>query len=71
MSKQEPEWAKDFSDICQKPHSAQAKWYLNGFWKEGGEQNAEEIWNWTHLFMELESGQKILYGSKNKKIEEK
>jgi len=65
------EWAEAFANICKKTHTDQAKWFLNGFWAEGMEANKEDIWNFTHMFIELETGKKILYGAKKFHLEEK
>jgi len=62
-----PDWAVPFAAICQKKHTDQAKWFLNGFW---GKCDEEKIWEWTHHFMELQTGKKVLYGAKNYEIEE-
>jgi len=65
------EWAKPFATICQKTHTDQAKWFLNGFWAEGLEAHKEAIWEYTHMFIEIETGKKILYGAKKFHLEEK
>jgi hypothetical protein len=31
---------------------------LNGFWKDGAEQEAENIWTYTHKFVELDEKKK-------------
>jgi len=36
----------------------QAKWFLNGFWAEGIEQESESIWNCTQKFIELDARKK-------------
>lgn len=59
-----------FSEICQKIHSEQAIWWLNGCWENGAQEYKEEIWELAHIFMELSSGQKVLYGKRAKKIKE-
>jgi len=32
----------------------QAKWFLNGFWEKGADKNAEEVWNFTQLFIKFD-----------------
>jgi len=32
--------------------------FLNGFWKDGAEENAENIWKFAHKFIELDSRKK-------------
>jgi DNA repair exonuclease SbcCD ATPase subunit len=58
------DWEKPFAELCQKTHTNQAKWFLNGFWDDGIEKNKEDIWNFTNMFIELQTGKKVLYGSK-------
>jgi len=65
---------QDFKKVCGKTHTEQAIWWLNGFWqsneKAGNqEQVAETIWNLTHLFIEIQTGEAVRYGkrTKNKK----
>ena len=33
-----------FLELTRKKYSDQAIWYLNGFWKDGAESEAEAIW---------------------------
>lgn len=47
-----------FSQLTSMKYIDQAKWYLNGFWTEGAEQEAENIWKYTQKFIELDSRQK-------------
>jgi hypothetical protein len=35
-------------------YAEQAKWYLNGFWKDGAEQEAENVWNFTQGFIKFD-----------------
>jgi len=35
-------------------YAEQAKWYLNGFWKDGGEKEAETVWNFTQGFIKFD-----------------
>lgn len=57
---------KGFQNLTKMTHTEQAIWYLNGFWNDGGEENAEMIWEACHYMMELQMGRKILYGSRQK-----
>ena len=57
-------WKAGFQDLTGKAHSAQAKWWLNGFWNKGAEQVAESIWDITHVFIETDLGEPLRYGSK-------
>jgi len=47
-----------FVELTRKPYAEQAKWYLNGFWLEGGEAEAEAIWDFVHKFVKLDDGKK-------------
>lgn len=69
-SEEKDDWSKGFATLVAKTHREQAKWFLNGFWNEGGEDAAEDIWNITHHFVELGCGQKILYGKKKQNLDE-
>ena len=42
-------------DITRKTYPEQAKWFLNAFWKSGGQQAAEEVWAFAQKFIELDS----------------
>lgn len=64
-------WHKGFQELTKKTHSEQAIWWLNGFWADGAEAEQEKIWEFAHYFIELQTGQPILYGSKKFKLEEK
>jgi len=69
-SEEKDDWSKGFATLVAKTHREQAKWFLNGFWNEGGEDAAEDVWKITHHFVELGCGQKILYGKKKQNLEE-
>jgi len=45
-------------ELTRKKYVDQAIWYLNGFWKEGAENEAENIWIYCQKFMELDSKKK-------------
>jgi len=40
--------------LTRAKYADQAKWFLNGFWEKGAENNAEEVWNFTQLFIKLD-----------------
>lgn len=64
-------WQAGFKELTGKVHSEQAKWWLNGFWNEDcGEAKAEEVWEITHKFIELDIGRPVLYGSKSHEVKE-
>lgn len=44
----------DFLKLTRFKYSDQAKWYLNGFWLEGGQEQAETIWNFTGGFIKFD-----------------
>jgi len=45
-------------DITRKTYPEQAKWYLNAFWKTGGEENAEKVWGFAQEFIKLDDKKK-------------
>lgn len=53
-----------FAAIVGKPHTEQAIWFLNGFWEDGLESEAEKVWEITHLFLEVQLDRKVRYGKK-------
>lgn len=44
----------DFLALTRRKYSDQVKWFLNGFWKSGAEQEAETIWSYSQKFIELD-----------------
>jgi len=63
-------WKEGFKELTSKTHSEQAIWWLNGFWADGFEEKAEDIWKITHQFIECQIDGPVLYGSKKQVIEE-
>jgi len=61
-----------FKEITAKTHTAQAIWWLNGFWKEAecGKNYAETLWKEAHLMIELEAGKPKMYGIKVWEVKE-
>lgn len=59
-----PEWTEKFAEVTALNHKEQAIWWLNGFWADGAEEERENIWSYTHLAIEIESGVKPLYGKR-------
>ena len=47
-----------FLELTRMKYADQAKWFLNGFWKEGAEQEAETIWKCAQKFIELDDKKK-------------
>jgi len=41
-------------ELTRKNYSEQAIWFLNGFWTEGAEGEAENIWKFTEGFISLD-----------------
>lgn len=64
------EWAKDFQALTAKTHTAQAIWWLNGFWKQGASDYVEDVWKITHQFLALDLGKPVLYGGKMEEFKE-
>jgi len=48
----------------------QAIWFLNGFWNDGLDKQAEKIWNWVHTCIEIDTGKPKMYGSKTADVKE-
>jgi len=59
-----------FAEITSKTHTEQAVWWLNGFWKDGAEAAAEDIWGFVHTMIEIESGAPKLYGKRKQEVKE-
>jgi len=55
MSEQEK---TKFSELTHRKYIDQAKWYLNGFWLDGAQKEAEQIWSYTQKFIELDTKKK-------------
>jgi len=53
-----------WNELVTKPFSEQAQWWLNGFWNQGAEAEKDKIWTTTHVFMEVDTGQPMLYGKR-------
>jgi hypothetical protein len=47
-----------FKELTRSNYFAQAKWYLNAFWVDGAESQAEEVWGTAHKFVELDPKKK-------------
>jgi len=47
-----------FSELTRKKYMDQAIWFLNGFWKDEAEKEAENIWNCAQKFIQLDSRKK-------------
>jgi hypothetical protein len=47
-----------FMELTRLPYAAQAHWFLNGFWKEEGEKEAENVWKYAQKFIELDPKKK-------------
>jgi hypothetical protein len=45
-------------EITRKTYPEQAKWFLNAFWRSGGEQNAENVWVFAQEFIKLDAEKK-------------
>jgi DNA repair exonuclease SbcCD ATPase subunit len=63
-------WHEGFEQLTSLKHSEQAKWWLNGFWDQGGKEEADKIWDITHTFIELDVGFPILYGRRMREYTE-
>ena len=45
-------------DLGNKTYKEQAVWFLNAFWKQQGDSNAETLWKNVHLMAELDTAKK-------------
>ncbi|KAL6077703.1 Signal recognition particle receptor FtsY [Balamuthia mandrillaris] len=45
-------------DLASKPYKQQAVWFLNAYWKQFAEQEAERLWKFTHDHAELDQAKK-------------
>jgi len=45
-------------ELTRRKYSEQAIWFLNGFWTEGAEEQAENIWKYTDRFIALDEKKK-------------
>jgi len=43
-----------FRNITKTTYADQGKWYLNAYWTEGAEGQAEDVWTVAHKFIELD-----------------
>jgi hypothetical protein len=59
-----------FKEIVNKTHTEQAIWFLNGFWEDGLEAEAEKVWEIVHLVLEVQLDRKVRYGRKLDTYEE-
>jgi len=44
----------EFLKLTRMKYAEQAKWYLNGFWLDGAEKDAEAVWNFTQGFIKFD-----------------
>jgi DNA repair exonuclease SbcCD ATPase subunit len=47
-----------FRELTSMKYVDQAKWYLNGFWEQHAQKDAENIWKITQKFIELDTTKK-------------
>jgi hypothetical protein len=47
-----------FSELNKLTYAEQAQWFLNGYWNEGADAEAENIWKFAQKFMELDPKKK-------------
>jgi len=64
------DWAPKFKEITSSTFTEQAIWFLNGFWNDGLDKQAERIWSMVHLAIECETGKPKMYGSKTSDVKE-
>jgi len=64
------DWKPKWAELTATTHTEQAIWWLNGFWADGFDKKAEEIWVICHKFIECQLGHPVLHGSKKQDIKE-
>lgn len=64
------DWSEAFAALCQKTHTEQAIWWLNGYWDSEAKDYAEHMWEITHKFLEVQLDRPVLYGSRMEAFEE-
>jgi len=47
-----------FFQLTRMKYEDQAKWFMNGFWKDGAENEGENIWKFANKFIELDQAKK-------------
>lgn len=63
-------WKEGWKELTSKTHTEQGIWWLNGFWSDGGEDNAEEMWSIVHKFIEIDLGRPVRYGRRMEEYKE-
>jgi len=64
------DWAPKFKEITSSSFTDQAIWFLNGFWNDGLDKQAEKIWTWVHTCIEIDQGKPKMYGIKTSDVKE-
>jgi len=64
------DWAPKFKEITNSSFTEQAIWFLNGFWNDGLDKQAEKLWTWVHTCIEIDTGKPKMYGSKTSDLKE-
>eukprot|EP00808_Paulinella_micropora_P029264 g38474.t1 len=56
-----------FNEVTEQTYAQQAQFFLNAFWAELGEHEAETIWGWHQIFLKLDLQQHnaLMTGAKN------
>jgi len=66
----EEDWAPKFKEITNSSFTDQAIWFLNGFWNDGLDKQAEKMWTWVQLCIEIDTGKPKLYGNRTADVKE-
>jgi len=64
------DWTSKFKEITNSTFTEQAIWFLNGFWNDGLDKQAERIWQMVHLCIEIDTGKPKMYGNKTSDLKE-
>ena len=42
-------------DLCKRTHKEQAVWFLNAFWEDFASQEAEKLWNFVSIAIQIDN----------------
>lgn len=54
----DPKIVQKFQALTKKNYLAQAHWYLNAFWTEGAQEEAENLWKYYWKIIEIDPKKK-------------
>eukprot|EP00013_Stygamoeba_regulata_P025556 CAMPEP_0177660996 /NCGR_PEP_ID=MMETSP0447-20121125/18391_1 /TAXON_ID=0 /ORGANISM="Stygamoeba regulata, Strain BSH-02190019" /LENGTH=88 /DNA_ID=CAMNT_0019166205 /DNA_START=82 /DNA_END=345 /DNA_ORIENTATION=+ len=60
---------KSLTELCQRKYKEQAIWFLNGFWEEGMDKEANTVWDYIQHFIELDKLQQPPKGAEGNELD--